>query len=383
MRCNLFLRKALRWSRGLLPVFLWLLPFYLYAQFPEKTDCFVNDFAHLFAPDDALRLEQRLQLFSDTTTNQIVVVTIEDLQGYAAADYAQRLGDMWGVGHDKYNNGVLILLKPKNENGRGQVFIATGYGAEGVLTDLRCGQIIDSCMMEHLQRQAYFHAVEAAVDAIEPLLSGEYNEEWQQPELPAPSPWLLLLLSGGIALGVYVLTHPSKKSRMLHSISNAESVQARDVAVDEARQIGIKQSDIDSAVAQILPTMRHKMLCSTSVSQFETLAASALQLGASTEEIDGLRARMSDETLQKVRNCRDRYSLNELADTARNFGNSPEKVAAAVTIALAAIAAAELLTRNASRRASRDYNMGHSTGSTWHSGFGGGRFGGGGAGRSF
>ena len=96
-----------------------------YAALPDKTNRFVNDFAGVFDNRQAMELEEYLATFSDTTTNQVVVVTIADLGDYEPADYAQRLGQKWGVGSDK-DNGVIILVKPRNELGGGAVALSTG-----------------------------------------------------------------------------------------------------------------------------------------------------------------------------------------------------------------------------------------------------------------
>ena len=58
-------------------------------------------------------LEQKLVSFNDSTSTQIAIVTVPSLEGYDKADYAQQLGEKWGIGQKGLNNGVLILVKPK------------------------------------------------------------------------------------------------------------------------------------------------------------------------------------------------------------------------------------------------------------------------------
>ena len=358
-----------------------LAPLALLAQIPDKTDRFVNDFAGVLGVSNVAELEHRLQMFSDTTTNQIVVVTVSDLQGYDPADYAQRLGQQWGVGHEKYDNGVIILLKPRNDNGRGRVFIATGYGVEGVLTDVRAGNIIDTKMMPHLAEGDYYAAVVAAVDEIEPLLLGEYHESWETPaDTQDNSGWLLVFFVLLMAFVWIGLKKPSAKTKALNAISEAESPEDRDSAVESAQQINISQTKIDRALAKIPGRLKAKMRESSSRLRFETLASAAAMMGVSADEIAALRTQMASITLNNLKGCRSRFSLSKLAETAREFGNSEHDIEMAVLAALAAIAIAERMVRS-SYRGSR-FNGG-SSGGTWHSGFGGGSFGGGGAGRSF
>ncbi len=72
----------------------------------------VNDFAGLLDEAQRRSLEQKLADFDRETSTQITVVTVDDLDGYAPADYAQRLHDKWGVGRKGKDNGILILVKP-------------------------------------------------------------------------------------------------------------------------------------------------------------------------------------------------------------------------------------------------------------------------------
>ena len=62
---------------------------------------------------ETTRLEQKLVSFNDSTSTQIVLVIVKSLNGYDKNDFAQRLGQKWGVGQKGRNNGVVILVKPK------------------------------------------------------------------------------------------------------------------------------------------------------------------------------------------------------------------------------------------------------------------------------
>lgn len=149
---------------------------------PMSPPRLVNDFSNIFNESQKNDLEQMLRNYNDTTSTQIYVVTVNDLQGYAVSDYAARMGEKWGIGQKDKNNGVLILIKPRIGNERGQVFIATGYGVEHILTDGRCGRIIDNYMMPYLQQGDYYGASKAAAEVIIQYLSGEFsadNEEEQ------------------------------------------------------------------------------------------------------------------------------------------------------------------------------------------------------------
>lgn len=179
-------------NRLLLSIVLFV-PLMLHAEMHAATNRMVNDFADVFTAAQEYEMEARLEAFSDSTSNQICIVTIADLEGYEAADYAQRLGQQWGVGSDK-DNGVLILLKPRTPSQKYiDVFIATGYGIEGALPDALCKRIINNQMAPFLRQDTpdYYGAVEAAVSAIEPVMLGEYNDEMDYDDQPD---WFLIAL---------------------------------------------------------------------------------------------------------------------------------------------------------------------------------------------
>ena len=113
--------------------------------------------------------------FDRETSTQIVIVTIKDLQGYDPGDFAFRLGENWGVGQKEKNNGVVILVKPKSGNGKGRVFIATGYGLEGVLPDAVVnGAVIDNEMIPYFRQNDYYQGLASGVKVIMDITRGEY-----------------------------------------------------------------------------------------------------------------------------------------------------------------------------------------------------------------
>lgn len=149
---------------------------------PMSPPRLVNDFSQTFSESQRNDLEQILRAYNDSTSTQIYVVAIADLNGYDVSDYAARLGEKWKIGQKDKNNGVLILIKPRIGNERGRVFIATGYGVEHILTDARVGRIIDNYMMPYLQDGDYFNASKAAIEAIIKYLSGEFKADGEDDE---------------------------------------------------------------------------------------------------------------------------------------------------------------------------------------------------------
>lgn len=137
----------------------------------------VNDLADVFSSSQERQLEQKvLELFKATST-QIAVVTVNDLEGAAVSSYAFEIGAKWGVGSKKFDNGIVVLLKPKTTDSRGEVFIATGYGLEGAVPDAIAKRIVENEMIPWFKKGNYFNGVDAGVDVIIGLTKGEYSAQ--------------------------------------------------------------------------------------------------------------------------------------------------------------------------------------------------------------
>ena len=122
----------------------------------------VNDYAGIFQPHQTDELERMLVAFDDSTSNQIAVVTVLDLEGYSAAEYATQIGLEWQVGSARFDNGIVVLVKPKTADSSGQVFIAVGYGLEGAIPDAYVKRIINNEMIPHFMSEDYYGGVASA-----------------------------------------------------------------------------------------------------------------------------------------------------------------------------------------------------------------------------
>lgn len=135
----------------------------------------VNDLAGMLSPEEINALENKLVAFSDSTSTQIAIVIVPTLNGYAKADYAQRLAEKWGIGQKGLNNGVLILVKPKTSDSNGEVQIAQGYGLEGAIPDITCGEIVDYEILPAFRNNNYYGGLDKATSTLMSLARGEYS----------------------------------------------------------------------------------------------------------------------------------------------------------------------------------------------------------------
>ena len=147
------------------------------AQVPERPNPprLVNDFAGILG--NCQWLEDSLEKIAMETSNQICVVTMDDFGGYDKAWMAYKIGEEWGVGKKGNNNGVVILIKPKTAESKGEAFIAPGYGLEGAITDATSTRIVNQEMIPYFKENDYLGGVWAGAQVVRDLAVGEYNEE--------------------------------------------------------------------------------------------------------------------------------------------------------------------------------------------------------------
>ncbi|RST32272.1 TPM domain-containing protein [Sphingomonas ginkgonis] len=106
--------------------------------FPKLTGRVVDE-AHLLRPEQVMDISSKsAALEAQSGGRQLVVATVPDLQGQVISDYAYNLGRAWGIGQKGKDDGVILLVAPKER----KVWIATGYGAGAYMTDAVSGEII-------------------------------------------------------------------------------------------------------------------------------------------------------------------------------------------------------------------------------------------------
>lgn len=209
---------AVRVARQILMYALALLamPAALCAQIPDAPTPprLVNDLAGVLPPGQSDTLERKLVAMDDSTSTQVTVVIVASLGGYDIAQFAQELGEKWGVGRKGRDNGVVMVVKPKNSDGDGRAFIATGYGLEGALPDVVCTRIVRDVMIPYFQREDYGGGISAGVDAIISAAHGEFEADVED-DAPVTTVFIItmLLILLYAAGSIYISHYNRAKSR--------------------------------------------------------------------------------------------------------------------------------------------------------------------------
>lgn len=138
--------------------------------FPVLTGQVVDNADMLDASTEQL-VGKLLKDHERTTTNQVVVVTLANLDGYDIESYGYQLGRHWGIGQKGKDNGVLLIVAKKER----KVRIEVGYGLEGMLTDAISANIIHAVIMPHFKVGSFSEGIAAGTTAIIEALGGQYK----------------------------------------------------------------------------------------------------------------------------------------------------------------------------------------------------------------
>ena len=137
----------------------------------------VNDFAKILNSKETRALEKKLVRFNDTTSNQIAVVIVNSLDGYTPFSFATEIGLQWKVGRKEFDNGIVVLVKPKTSTDKGEVYIAVGYGLEPAIPDAITKRIINNEMIPSFQQGDYYVGINKATSVLMKLASGEISSK--------------------------------------------------------------------------------------------------------------------------------------------------------------------------------------------------------------
>lgn len=153
----------------------------IFAQFtiPEKPSLqtSVYDYANILSAGEKAQLEEKLIRYSDSTTTQIVVITIESLKGEDVSQLATKWGQTWGIGGTKQDdNGVIILLAKAEK----KIAINPGYGVEDRLTAGIGGTIIRNIIIPEFKAGSFYNGLDKGTDAIIDVFKGKFKGERKQ-----------------------------------------------------------------------------------------------------------------------------------------------------------------------------------------------------------
>jgi uncharacterized protein len=187
---------------------LWLAAAAVAQTFPALTGRIVDQ-ANVISADARRAIEPKLADLETKSGIQLVVATVNSLEGQEIEPYANALFRNWKLGEKTKNNGVLLLVAPKER----RVRIEVGYGLEGTLTDALSKVIIVNAITPRLKAGDFSDGISRGVDDIITVLTTDASEWEKRPSLrldnqPARDPvnWFLILIT--IVVVVLLIVSP-------------------------------------------------------------------------------------------------------------------------------------------------------------------------------
>jgi uncharacterized protein len=103
----------------------------------------INDYAVVLDVKLRAGLESRLAAYEKETTHQIAVLTVTSLNGEAIEAFSLRVANAWGLGRKGLDNGVLLLVAPRERQVRIELGKQMGvYVSDAQAASITAGMLV-------------------------------------------------------------------------------------------------------------------------------------------------------------------------------------------------------------------------------------------------
>jgi uncharacterized protein len=242
---------------------------------------FISDQRSVLTPEQRQFLDGRVRAIQSAGLGDIAVAILPSIGSYAPQQVAVEIYRTWkvgsvaAIGSARRNVGELILIVPKElaPDNKGQCFILTGTGSEGIVTDAAAGAICRDSIIPHLRTRDYVGAVAAGIGGLEGRLRrdqglnatapaadqparatarrGPANNSGIPPILPIGLATLLALVLGTIGVRRYLRNRPRMCKRCGKQMHRLDEL-ADDTKLDRGQQLEetLKSVDYDVWVCE-------------------------------------------------------------------------------------------------------------------------------------
>lgn len=170
---------------ALVPILGFLVVVSAFPQRIPSPDGSVNDFANVISSRDEQTIRATIDEVRRRTTAEIAVLTVDSIAPYGSIEeYGIAVADAWGVGDEKTDNGVILIVSV----GERRLRLEVGYGLEGAIPDGRAGAILDEYVVPDLRRNDYGTGIRKGVTAVAHVIAEEYGVQLTGVERPAAAP---------------------------------------------------------------------------------------------------------------------------------------------------------------------------------------------------
>lgn len=166
----------------------------------EQQDRLVWQYTTFLSASEEQQLNAKLVQFARETSNRILVIVVDTLCGLPESDLAFDIGEKWGIGKAGFDNGIVFLIKPNGTPGERKIYIATGYGLEAAIPDLRAKQVVDGTVIPNFKQGDFYGGLDRATDMLMAMAKGEFNEKsFGKKSFPWPVLVFVAIFIGAVA----------------------------------------------------------------------------------------------------------------------------------------------------------------------------------------
>jgi uncharacterized protein len=272
----------------------------------------VTDVPAALRADTIAQLNSTISDFERTTGGEMAVVVIRSLDGVPIEEAAVKLFELWGIGKESKDNGLLLLWS----TGDRRVRVEVGYGLEGVLPDGKAGAILDAYVIPKFKSGEFDEGVLAGVDAI---LSAARNEPVALPAADSESyesgSWgtgtLLMTLLAAIPVSLGSLfgirnwrRHRRRRCPSCQSLMTRLAEAEDDVLLEKGQQAEERVGSVDYDVWNCPSCSHHFTLRYPKwLSKFEKCPQCRNRTKSSTETVIEAASTSSTGTARVVEEC--------------------------------------------------------------------------------
>lgn len=178
-----------------------------FAVVDRSESFYVADYSNVLSNDtEQMIINYNGSLEQQCQGAQIVVVTVDYLDGMYSDEYAYQLFNDWGVGSADYNNGMLLLLAVQ-EN---KAWLAYGLGLNSLIDSDQVDSLLDQYFWKDFDRGNYDEAVTSLFKALLVWYDEQYDAQVVQSGTSASQ-------GNGYTVGY---SEPGLGTRLSHALSS-------------------------------------------------------------------------------------------------------------------------------------------------------------------
>lgn len=195
-----------------LSVFCLFFCFTAFALPAPTSEFYCNDFADVISPATEKDIIQRAEQLEKQNGVQLVVSTVNHMDGEDIESYALEMARAYGIGQKEEDNGVLILLAKEER----KIRIEVGYGLEGLLPDSKAGRLIDQYALSELRENNFDAGLHALFLAVADVVQNADTPGAQNDEESELEEIILPLIIVGIIVVLSILFHNPRSGSGTH-----------------------------------------------------------------------------------------------------------------------------------------------------------------------